>query len=421
MDLTRRRFLTSSTGLLAAGGLAGLSAPLARAAERAAAGDWSDFQQRFNVDHELINLAGMLLAPHPAAVRAEIDRQREALDRNPPEHVDAERWNAEHAARRAAARYLGGRRADIALTESTTMGIALAYNGIRVEAAQELLTSEQDYYATHKALEYKQRRSGAALRTYPLYEDSADVREEALVARVVGEIRPETRLLALTWVHSLSGLKLPVARIGAEVAALNEGRAADERVLVCVDGVHALGVEDFHLEDLNCDFFFAGTHKWLFGPRGTGILWGHPRSQEALTPTIPTFTADGTWGGEMTPGGFKAFEHVWALPAAFELHTRLGKANVQARIHALNRRLKEGLADMAHVVLRTPMDEALSAGITCFDVNGMDAEDVVDHLRTRRIIASITPYATRHARLTPGLLNDEAHVDAALAALAELA
>ena len=55
---------------------------------------------------------------------------------------------------------------------------------------------------------------------------------------------------------------------------LNKKRAEADRVLLCVDGVHGFGVEQESVGDLGCDFFVAGCHKWMFGPRGTGIVWG---------------------------------------------------------------------------------------------------------------------------------------------------
>ena len=51
-------------------------------------------------------------------------------------------------------------------------------------------------------------------------------------------------------------------------------RPERERVLLCVDGVHGFGVEETSPAELGCDLFAAGCHKWLFGPRGTGLLWG---------------------------------------------------------------------------------------------------------------------------------------------------
>jgi selenocysteine lyase/cysteine desulfurase len=179
--------------------------------------------------------------------------------------------------------------------------------------------------------------------------------------------------------------------------------------------------EDATVRDLGCDFFVAGTHKWLFGPRGSGIIWGHPRSHAAVTPTIPTFSRGAGWGVRMIPGGFKSFEHLWALAEAFRFHQRVGKRRVTQRIHALSRQLKEGLARMPHVVLYTPMDERLSAGIVCFDVPGMNPGEVVQRLRRRNIVASVTPYSPSHARLSPGIYNTSEEMERVLRAVHALA
>jgi isopenicillin-N epimerase len=124
--------------------------------------------------------------------------------------------------------------------------------------------------------------------------------------------------------------------------------------------------------------------------------------------------------GRITAGGFRPFEHLWALTQAFQFHQQLGKARVAERIHALNRQLKEGMARMPHIRLHTPMDARLSAGITCFDVNGMSPREVVGHLRGQRIIASTTSYAPSHARLTPGICNTPEEIERVLRALRSL-
>jgi isopenicillin-N epimerase len=66
------------------------------------------------------------------------------------------------------------------------------------------------------------------------------------------------------------------------------------------------------------------------------------------------------------------------------------------------------------------MEDELSAGIVCFDVQGKPAQQVVDELRKKKIVASVTPYKTLYARLSPGLLNSPAEVETALAAVREL-
>jgi selenocysteine lyase/cysteine desulfurase len=69
---------------------------------------------------------------------------------------------------------------------------------------------------------------------------------------------------------------------------------------------------------------------------------------------------------------------------------------------------------MRHVRLHTPRGERLSAGIVCFDVEGMKPEEAVRRLLSRRVIASTAPYAVSCVRLAPSLLNTPEEVETAL-------
>jgi selenocysteine lyase/cysteine desulfurase len=109
------------------------------------------------------------------------------------------------------------------------------------------------------------------------------------------------------------------------------------------------------------------------------------------------------------------------LNEAFKLHLQIGKSRIAERIHALNSQLKEGLAKMRHIVLHTPLSPSLSAGIVCFEVKGMEPIPVVQKLLQKKIVASITPYATLYARLSPSLLTSPEDVDTTLKAVAGLA
>jgi selenocysteine lyase/cysteine desulfurase len=67
------------------------------------------------------------------------------------------------------------------------------------------------------------------------------------------------------------------------------------------------------------------------------------------------------------------------------------------------------------------MADALSSGIVCFDVAGMTPQDAVERLLRHRIIATSTPYAMTHARLTPCVRNTDEEIEAALRAVRSLA
>jgi len=131
--------------------------------------------------------------------------------------------------------------------------------------------------------------------------------------------------------------------------------------------------------------------------------------------------ADLAPGRLATPGGFHSFEHRWALAEAFRFHLKLGRPRVTTRIHELATRCKQGLTAIPKVTLRTPLSPELSAGITCFEIEGLAPEAIVERLLEHKIVASESPYAASYARLTPGLLNTPEEVDRAVAAVRAVA
>jgi isopenicillin-N epimerase len=394
---------------------------------------WETVRGNFNLAPDLIHMSGFFLASHPKPVRDAIEMYRREFDANPIEYFFANVEKSEAAVAAAAAHYLGVDPADIALTDSTTMGLGLLYSGLKLRPNQEILTTTHDHYSTETSLRLRAERTGASVRRISLYRDATAKSAGEMVDNVTRAITPQTRVLAVTWVHSCTGVKLPIRAIADALKPINASRDEQDRVLLCVDGVHGLGVDGSELPDLGCDFFIAGCHKWMFGPRGTGLVWGTPTAWSAATATIPTFDDANyeMWmnirpkapipiGSWMSPGGFHSFEHRWALDRAFQFHQTIGKPRIAERIHSLNRQLKEGLAKMPNVTLYTPIEDELSAGIVCFDVKGIEAQQVVDALRKKMIVASVTPYKTLYARLSPGLLNSPAEVETTLAALREL-
>jgi selenocysteine lyase/cysteine desulfurase len=312
------------------------------------------------------------------------------------------------------------------------MGLALVYSGLKLRPGDEILQTTHDHYSTDLSLALRAERTGAKVRRISLYDDPATISEESIVSNLRKGISDSTRVIAVTWVHSSTGVKLPLRAMADAIGEINEKRAEEDQLLFCVDGVHGFGVEDQDVSKLGCDFFIAGTHKWIFGPRGTGVVWGNDRAWQESVAVIPSFSASyNVWlgfesqdqvpvGQHMSPGGFHSFEHRWALPAAFELHLQLNKARVQERIHQLNTQTKEGLAKMSHVKLHTPMSSELSSGLVCFEVDGVGPEEVVKRMHDQSIIMSSTPYRDSYPRFAPSLINNENEIDRALAGIAAM-
>jgi selenocysteine lyase/cysteine desulfurase len=267
------------------------------------------------------------------------------------------------------------------------------------------------------------------VRRIALYDDPAKASTDEILTRFVDGITDRTRIAAVTWVHSGTGVKLPIAQLGAALDGLNINRDEADRTLLCVDGVHGFGLEPIVAEDLRCDFLVSGTHKWLFGPHGTGLIWGRPTAWGRIDPLFASFStpappADpgGPKGPGLlsTPGGYHSFENRWALDEAFAFHKAIGKENIALRTSLQATTLKQGLAEIDGVTLVTPMDAELSAGIVCVDIPRGDPFSLIAPLREAGIVASITPYDVPYLRLGPSLATTLDDVDAAVKAIADL-
>ncbi|QHJ10724.1 Isopenicillin N epimerase [Paraglaciecola mesophila] len=440
--MLRRQFL-HALGLSAGAGLVSISSVLkagpktapkvADANNALEPGDWQALRNLFPLTRDYIQLSTFLLASHPKPVSQAIEKHRQAFDENPSDYWHQHFLTIDGEIMQAAADYMGGEAQHIALTDSTTMGLGLIYSGLKLQPGDEILQTVHDHYSTDMSLAHRANRTGAQVKRIALYDQPSRVSVADVQTRLRDAITDKTRVVAATWVHSSTGVKLPIRAMADFITKLNRQRKVDQQILFCVDGVHGFGIEDQDISQLGCDFFVAGTHKWIFGPRGTGVVWGNERAWAQSEPVIPSFGASyDVWlgsttqdkvpiGEHMSPGGFHSFEHRWALPEAFKLHLQLGKANVQKRIHQLNTQTKQGLAKMPHVTLYTPSDSSLSSGLVCFDVKGVAPETVVEKMHAKGIIMSSTPYRQSYARFAPSLLNNEQEIELALAEIRALA
>ncbi|ATE76804.1 aminotransferase class V-fold PLP-dependent enzyme [Pseudomonas frederiksbergensis] len=422
--MSDRRTFLKQAGILAAGLplTAGLDNVANATPVLSPPGDkWAQLRQLFDQDPDYLHFSNFLITSHPKPVREAIEMHRAALDKNPGLAMD---WDLgvieqrEEEVRVWAGRYLQANARQIALTGSTTEGLAMIYGGVHVRPDQEILTTAHEHYATHTILDLRTQRDGTRVRKIRLFKDPQTVSKAEILASIEQNIKPQTRVLGMTWVHSGSGVKLPIADIGALVDKHNRNRADHDRIIYLVDGVHGFGVEDLSFPAMNCDFFIAGTHKWLFGPRGTGIVCSRSEEVKYVTPIIPTFSEATAFSTTMTPGGYHSFEHRWALNEAFKLHLQWGKADVQARIHTLNSYMKKRLQAHPQIELVTPLSPELSSGFSFFRVKGKSCDKIAAWLMQNRVIADAVERDVGPViRTAPGLLNSEAEVDRFIALL----
>lgn len=435
-SVSRRQFLAlpaaaGAVALLPAGLLAAIAAQTPALPDLS---DWGKVRAQFALDPGYAHFASFFIASHPAPVRDAIEAYRRSIDQNP--FLVIEQGLFEDAAhnvpmqvQKELAAYLGGEPEQVCLTRSTTESLALVYHGLSLKAGDEVLTTVHDHYSHHESIRLACQRTGATMRKITLFEEASKATTDQLVERLLQGIKPGTRVVGLTWVHSATGMRLPIRQLAAAL------KARHPDVLLVVDGVHGIGAANETVATMGADFFCAGCHKWMFAPRGTALIWAKSENWARLRPTVPTFSdievynawmedrepATPSNAARMAPGGFHAFEHQWAMSAAFRMHAAMGRPRVAARIASLNDQLKKNLAQNRKITIHTPMSGDLSAGLVAFEIDGLKTEDVVKRLLERKVIASSSPYAVSYPRLAPSLVNTPEEVDRAARAVHEIA
>src|SRR5215217_6922230 len=127
--MNRRNFLVNAGVSVAA---ATIAAPIRAAMPEMNAtpgpGGWAAIRNQFDqLSTDNIHLSSFFLASHPRPVREAIEKHRRAIDNNPFVYVEENIYRMPAKIQAAAAEYLGGKAEEVAVTNSTTMGLAFVY------------------------------------------------------------------------------------------------------------------------------------------------------------------------------------------------------------------------------------------------------------------------------------------------------
>ena len=219
----------------------------------------------------------------------------------------------------------------------------------------------------------------------------------------------KTKVLSITHVSNVSGIRLPVKELVAAAHARG--------VYVHVDGAQSWGAIDVDLRDLGCDSYSASAHKWFMGPKEVGVLYVKESNLSRIWPNI---VAPG-WGNDVDPDprGARKFESLGqrddaclaAVGTTVDFHNAIGAARVEARMIELATALKDGLAD-AGLSLVTPRPVELSGGVCIGEVESSERQEVVNRLYEEHGIAGAS---TGGLRLCPHVYNTMEHIERAVA------
>jgi L-cysteine/cystine lyase len=325
-----------------------------------------------------------------------------------------ESWEAVEAARSAIAELVGAAREAVALTPSTSIGLAIVMAGLPWRAGDELLTCDREHVGLLTPAAATAARNGGVVRTFPA--DAPDP-----LAAIEQALTPRTRLLALSEVLFSDGRVMPIP----EIARLCHERG----VLLLVDGAQSAGVLPIRPLESGADFYATTCHKWLCGPEGTGFLLVAPEhlARGTVQPTVVGYSACGDRPGELAAtarryeGSTTNFADFSAVPLALEFLRRGGSAEARlARMVALARRFRDRLRAIPGIRLLLEPDEAQHSGLVAWTMEGCDPDKVVRRLYEEHRICIRTVPRPHALRASFHFFNTYAEVDQLAEALVAL-
>jgi len=312
---------------------------------------------------------------------------------------------AEHVRERAAA-FLGCETDELLITRCTTDGMNTVAQGMNWTAGDHVLTTDQEHHGGNLCWVYQTQRRGVVLDRIAIAPDDDD--GAAIVRRFAEAITPATRVISVSHVITSTGLRMPIAGISA---------LARERGILCVvDGAQAAGGIPVNVKALGCHVYATSGHKWLMGPKGTGLLYV---SRDAGALVQPIQWQDGRHYGANS-AGVGPLPLIIGLGAAIEHLQAVGMAEVERHGVALRNRAYAGLEQIARLRLMGPPPGPLATAMVAFALpDEIDSAALRDRLHDKHgiIVKMIEKQWFNGIRISAHVLNTQAHVDAVLQAL----
>lgn len=356
---------------------------------------WAIIQNSFSVTRGIINLNNGGVSPSPRIVT-------EALVRYIWQQEDATAYTMwqilepqSETIRTGLAELFGCDREEIAITRNASESLETLLLGLDLKSGDEVLTTTQDYGRMLTTIRQREQREGIKLSLIKIPIPPKDVNE--ITAAFERAITPRTRLIQMAHMVNITGQITPVKAV-CEMA-----RARGIETII--DGAHSFAHFEFKQKDLNCDYFGTSLHKWLYAPKGTGMLYV---KREKISKVWPLFAAD-----EKQKSDIRKFEEVGTHSAAPRLaigeallfHQGIGAKRKEARLRYLSRYWMDKLKDIPKVRFNTSFDPNQMCAIANVQIEGLDQGKIGSYLFSKHRIFT-TPIVHEEftgLRITPNL------------------
>jgi len=364
---------------------------------------WSVIQNSFTVTRGIINLNNGGVSPSPRIVT-------EALVRYIWQQEDATAYTMwqllepqSETIRTGLAEIFGCDREEIAITRNASESLEILLMGMDFKPGDEILTTTQDYPRMLTTLRQRERREGLVLKMVKIPIPPKDVNE--IVAAFEKGITSRTKLILMSHQVNITGQITPVKAV-CEMAR-------SKGIETIVDGAHSFAQFHFQQKDLGCDYFGTSLHKWLYAPKGTGLLYVKRDKIEKLWPLMAAESKQANDIRKFEEVGTHSAAPRLAIGEAMLFHHGMGGKRKEARLRYLSRYWMNRLKSVPKVRFNTSFDPNQSCAIANVELVGVDPVAIGSYLfnKHRIFVTPIVHEEFKGLRITPNVYTTLGELD----------
>jgi selenocysteine lyase/cysteine desulfurase len=305
----------------------------------------------------------------------------------------------------------------IAFLDNTTNGIIWLVQGIDWKAGDRIILNDVEFPANvYPFLQLKEK--GIEVDFIKSKNGIATAEE------IIEAIKPETKLISISFVQFLSGYRVDLEKIG---------KVCRERgIIFSVDAIQGLGAVRLDVEKFNIDFLSSGTQKWLLGLQGLAFIYVRKELQETMkSAPIGWLAVKDAWNflnfdlntketaERFQPGTLNNLG-IYAFNSSMNFFKEFGFDEIEKQVLSNSRYFMNELAKIGFESPLFSLPDQYLSGIVSFsqrDVKGTPyggfsksekAEKIFDHLSRKKIICSLRE---GYIRFAPHFYNTEQEIN----------
>ena len=318
------------------------------------------------LDDDVIFLNHGSFGACPRSVLARQREWQERMEAEPVRFMTRELPQHLETARAELASFVGARTEDLVFVHNATDGANAVLRSLLPEfkPGDELLTASHAYRAVRQTMVYVAELSRAKVVDAQVPFPIAD--PDDVVDAIRQAITPRTAFAVIDHITSPTGVIFPVEKI---IALFK-----DRGIPVLIDGAHAPGQIDLHLDTLGADYYIGNCHKWLYTPKGAAFLWVDKKHQSKIHPTVIShylgsgYQIEFGWTGTLDATAFLS------VPAGIEFHRKFFASEGREYTRKILLDARREISDALGVSLAAP--EEMLANLCTFPLPGdPDATD----------------------------------------------